>query len=56
MLTESSRYCPTEDYGGYGAPPFNWQVRFKARARARARARVEVRVRVRVRVRANYAA
>ena len=26
VLTESSRYCPNEDHGGYGAPGFNWQV------------------------------
>ena len=30
MLTESSRYCPNEDHGGYGAPGFNWQNPFTA--------------------------
>ena len=30
VLTESSRYCPNEDHGGYGAPGFNWQNPFTA--------------------------
>ena len=30
ILTESSRYCPQEDMGGYGAPGFNWQNPFTA--------------------------
>ena len=30
ILTESSRYCPNEDHGGYGAPGFNWQNPFTA--------------------------
>jgi hypothetical protein len=29
-LTESSRYCPQEDMGGYGGPAFNWQNPFTA--------------------------
>ena len=30
ILTESSRYCPQEDMGGYGAPGFDWQNPFTA--------------------------
>ena len=30
ILTESSRYCPNEDHGGYGAPGFNWRNPFTA--------------------------
>lgn len=30
ILTESSRYCPTEDMGGYGGPGFDWQNPFTA--------------------------
>mmetsp|Transcript_54409 Transcript_54409/g.125354 ORF Transcript_54409/g.125354 Transcript_54409/m.125354 type:complete len:843 (-) Transcript_54409:283-2811(-) len=30
ILTESSRYCPTEDHGGYNAPGFDWQNPFTA--------------------------
>ena len=30
ILTESSRYCPEEDMGGYGAPGFDWQNPFTA--------------------------
>jgi len=30
ILTESSRYCPNEDYGGYGARGFDWQNPFTA--------------------------
>jgi len=30
ILTESSRYCPSEDHGGYGAPGFDWQNPFTA--------------------------
>jgi len=30
ILTESSRYCPQEDHGGYGAAGFNWQNPFTA--------------------------
>ena len=30
ILTESSRYCPNEDYGGYGAHGFDWQNPFTA--------------------------
>eukprot|EP00908_Phaeocystis_cordata_P026022 Transcript_8499.p1 GENE.Transcript_8499~~Transcript_8499.p1 ORF type:complete len:239 (+),score=60.35 Transcript_8499:106-717(+) len=30
ILTESSRYCPNEDHGGFGAPGFNWQNPFTA--------------------------
>jgi len=30
ILTESSRYCPTEDHGGYHSPPFDWQNPFTA--------------------------
>ena len=30
ILTESSRYCPQEDMGGYGGPGFNWQNPFTA--------------------------
>ena len=30
ILTESSRYCPQEDHGGYGAPGFDWQNPFTA--------------------------
>ena len=30
ILTESSRYCPTEDHGGYGARAFDWQNPFTA--------------------------
>jgi len=30
ILTESSRYCPQEDMGGYGSPGFNWQNPFTA--------------------------
>ena len=30
ILTESSRYCPNEDFGGYGARAFDWQNPFTA--------------------------
>ena len=30
ILTESSRYCPQEDMGGYGAPGFDWQNPYTA--------------------------
>tara|TARA_B100000524_G_scaffold344764_1_gene242466 strand:+ start:205 stop:2913 length:2709 start_codon:yes stop_codon:yes gene_type:complete len=30
ILTESSRYCPQEDHGGYGNPAFDWQNPFTA--------------------------
>ena len=30
VLTESSRYCPMEDHGGYNAPGFDWQNPFTA--------------------------
>ncbi|KAL3921057.1 MAG: hypothetical protein SGPRY_005034, partial [Prymnesium sp.] len=30
VLTESSRYCPSEDHGGYNSPPFDWQNPFTA--------------------------
>lgn len=30
VLTESSRYCPSEDHGGYDSPPFDWQNPFTA--------------------------
>eukprot|EP00965_Chrysotila_dentata_P148915 4917627-Pleurochrysis_carterae.AAC.8 len=30
ILTESSRYCPTEDHGGYGGGSFDWQNPFTA--------------------------
>ena len=30
VLTESSRYCPTEDHGGYRSPGFDWQNPFTA--------------------------
>ena len=29
-LCRSSRYCPNEDHGGFGAPGFNWQNPFTA--------------------------
>ena len=30
IFTESSRYCPQEDMGGYGAPGFDWRNPFTA--------------------------
>lgn len=30
VTTESSRYCPHEDMGGYGSPGFDWQNPFTA--------------------------
>ena len=30
ITTESSRYCPQEDMGGYGGPGFDWQNPFTA--------------------------